>query len=191
MTAYVGGTLVWGTEPDDQPVTQTVEVQYADLDGNPSDRARSGPASCVQNTGTGDIDLTSLTLRYWFTKDSGKGEFQGFCDYAQLGCPSVRTGFEDVRPKRPMADTYLEVGFNDGTLDAGESTGPIQLRFNKTNFSVFDETNDYSHASNTAFAQDGHRDGVPRRHAGLGDRAVTTEASTSSPGTGCGGSPAP
>ena len=52
------------------------------------------------------------------------------------------------------ADHYLEVGFGSGagSLAAGASTGDIQNRFNKTDWSNFDETNDYSYGTNTSYA---------------------------------------
>lgn len=50
------------------------------------------------------------------------------------------------------ASHYLEVGFGSGTLAAGASTGEMQLRFNKTDWSNFDEADDYSRSTNTAYA---------------------------------------
>jgi hypothetical protein len=50
------------------------------------------------------------------------------------------------------ASVSLEVGFTGGTLAAGASTGDIQLRFAKADWSPLDETNDYSRGTNTAFA---------------------------------------
>lgn len=151
VTVYVGGQLVWGTEPEVAPVTTSMEVHYANLDGNDHDETIK-PGLRVENTGTTDIDLSRVTLRYWFTKDSGNGTFQGFCDYAEMGCSSVRTSFGPVSPARPRADSYLQVGFTGGTMEVGDGTGVMQLRFNKTDYSPFDETNDFSHGSNTAYA---------------------------------------
>jgi len=151
VTVYVGGQLVWGTEPEVAPIVVSLEVKYANLDGNDSDPAIK-PGLRIENTGTTDIDLSRVTLRYWFTKDSGNGTFQGFCDYAEIGCGQVRTSFGAVSPTRPGADSYLEVGFGGGKAEIGGSTGVLQLRFNKTDYSNFDETDDYSHGSNTAYA---------------------------------------
>jgi hypothetical protein len=52
------------------------------------------------------------------------------------------------------ADRYLEVSFTAaaGSLAAGASSGDIQTRFNKNDWSAFNETNDYSYGTNTAYA---------------------------------------
>jgi hypothetical protein len=151
VTVYVGGKLAWGTEPDVAPIVTSVEVKYANLDGNDHDQGIK-PGLRIENTGTTDIDLSHVTVRYWFTKDSGDGTFQGFCDYAEIGCGEVRTSFGAVSPGRPGADSYLQVSFGGGKAVIGGSTGVLQLRFNKTDYSNFDETDDYSHGSNTTYA---------------------------------------
>jgi hypothetical protein len=52
-----------------------------------------------------------------------------------------------------MADYYLEVGFTAGNLAPGASTGQIQNRFNKNDWSMYTQTNDYSYdASKSQFA---------------------------------------
>ncbi len=53
---------------------------------------------------------------------------------------------------RSGADAYLEVGFTSGSLAPGQSTGDIQSRFHKTDWSVFDETDDYSYGTGTGHA---------------------------------------
>lgn len=40
-------------------------------------------------------------------------------------------------------NAYLEVSFSGGSLGAGASTGEIQTRFSKPDFSSFNESNDY------------------------------------------------
>ena len=125
-------------------------MQYANLDPDPLNNAIK-PGLKVLNTGTVDLDPARLTLRYWFTAE-GTSPLLGFCDYAEAGCGKVTTTFGKVNPARPGADSYLEVGFAAGTLEAGASTGQMQLRVNKSDFSNFDERDDYSHGTNTTFA---------------------------------------
>ena len=143
VTVYVDGALVWGTEPRAVPPRESVQVQYANRDAAPTDPAISFQVD-VLDTGTTNIDLSRLTLRYWFTRDGGTAPLLGFCDYAQLGCGTVATSFGPVTPARPGADSYLEVGFTGGTLGLGSSTGPIQLRAHQADYAPFDERDDHS-----------------------------------------------
>ncbi|GGR20947.1 hypothetical protein GCM10015536_28190 [Streptomyces griseomycini] len=50
------------------------------------------------------------------------------------------------------ADAYLEVTFTGGSLAAGRDTGDIQLRMSKADWSNFDETDDHSRTTATAYA---------------------------------------
>ncbi|MDC0740719.1 hypothetical protein [Polyangium mundeleinium] len=63
--------------------------------------------------------------------------------------------FSAVSPARTGADTYAEVGFTAaaGSVPAGGQSGEIQLRFNKDNWSNYNEANDYScDPTKTSFA---------------------------------------
>ena len=51
------------------------------------------------------------------------------------------------------ADTYPEVGFTGGTLTPGASTGDIQLRFAKADWSPLNEADDHSYGTQTAYAE--------------------------------------
>jgi Cellulose binding domain len=150
VTVYVDGQLAWGTEPGPVARVESVQVQYSNLDSDPLDDAVK-PGLKVLNTGTVDIDLRRLSLRYWFTAE-GADQLTGFCDFAEPGCAKVTTGFGAVDPARPGADTYLEVGFTAGTVQAGGTTGQLQFRVHASDFSPFDERDDYSRGTNTSFA---------------------------------------
>nr|WP_258562687.1 cellulose binding domain-containing protein [Nocardioides sp. MAH-18] len=150
VTVYVGGQLVWGTEPPAATVTEDFEVQYENRAVVPTDNALV-PTVKLVDVGNVEIDLRRITIRYWFTKDTVDQELLGFCDYAQIGCEKVRLGFVPVSPARPKADTYLEVEFTGGTMPAEGTTGGINIRVHKANYSEFDETNDYSWGTNTTF----------------------------------------
>ena len=142
VTVYVGGDLVFGTEPDVAPVTTSVKVLYANLQPDTPTSPSIDPQLKVDNTGSASIDLRNLTVRYWFTKDQ-PAQLYTACYYAQIGCGTVTTRTVAVMPTRPKADTYLEVGFTGGTLAVGGTTGPMNLQVRKDNI-PFDETNDYS-----------------------------------------------
>jgi hypothetical protein len=107
----------------------------------------------IVNDGMSSVPVNSLSIRYWFTSDGGAQTEAFFCDYAMMGAANVMGSFG---AKAGMnADHYLEVTFSAaaGTLAPGAQTGEIQARFNKTDFSNFDQTNDYSFdATKASFA---------------------------------------
>lgn len=151
VTVYVGGELVWGAEPGVVPVDESFELQYSNRGSDPTDNAIT-PGLKLLSTGNTDVDLRRITIRYWFTKDATSQSLLGFCDYAQIGCGNVALRFGAVSPVRPGADSYLEVGFSGGTLEAGASTGEMHLRVHKADYSTFDERDDHSWATNSTFA---------------------------------------
>ncbi|SEB05567.1 endoglucanase Cel9A [Paenibacillus sp. 276b] len=139
--------------PSAPPVTTgTLEVQYRNGGSGASGNAVT-PQFNLKNTGTQAIDLSTVKLRYYFTKD-GAGDLTFWCDYAQIGTANIEGKFVTLTPTTGTADTYLEISFKSGTgsLAAGAETGVIQGRFSKNNWSNFDQSNDYSYdATKTAF----------------------------------------
>ncbi|MFD7867447.1 cellulose binding domain-containing protein [Streptomyces sp. NPDC059783] len=136
----------------------TLKAQYKNNDASPGDN-QIRPGLQLVNTGTTPVDLSTVTLRYWFSGESGPDSYGTACDYAVVGCGTVTHRVVRAGSAAPGADHYLEVGFTGGTLAPGASTGELQLRFNKADWSAFDETDDYSRGTNTAFA-DAARTGV-------------------------------
>jgi endoglucanase len=134
------------------PVTATtsaagtggIKAQYFAADTNAGDN-QSRPHFNLVNTGTAPVALSGITLRYWYTVD-GRQPQTFSCDWTALGCSNVTGQFVTVSPARAGADTYLELGFTAGmgSLAPGQSTGEIQARFNKTDWSNFAEADDYS-----------------------------------------------
>ncbi|MCM3174393.1 glycoside hydrolase family 9 protein [Paenibacillus sp. MER 99-2] len=132
--------------------TGTLEIQYRSTGSGASSNAVT-PQFNVKNTGTQAVDLSTVKLRYYFTKD-GSADLSFWCDYAQVGAANIEGRFVNVNPAKGTADTYLEIGFKSGagSLAPGAETGVIQARFSKTNWSNFDQSNDYSYdATKTAF----------------------------------------
>jgi endo-1,4-beta-xylanase len=72
-----------------------------------------------------------------------------WCVYAAIGCGRITHRVVLISQPRTNADAYLLVGFTSGSLAPGASIGDSQLRFNKTDWAMFDETNDYSWAPPT------------------------------------------
>jgi hypothetical protein len=83
-------------------------------------------------------------VRYWYTIDVEKPQ-QFAVDFAQVGNGNVTGQFVKLATPRPNADFYLQVGFTAaaGTLAARTST-EVQSRFSRTDFTFYNQTNDYS-----------------------------------------------
>ncbi|MGW7613652.1 glycoside hydrolase family 6 protein [Streptomyces sp. NPDC054766] len=131
--------------------TPGLKAQYKNNDSSTGDNGIR-PGLKLVNGGSGAVDLSKVTIRYWFTGESSSAGYQTFCDWAQLGCSTVKTSVSAVSPSRTGADHYLEVGFNSGSLAAGADSGDLQLRMAKSDWSNFDESNDYSRGANTSYA---------------------------------------
>jgi chitodextrinase len=105
----------------------------------------------VVNGGTAAVALSTVTIRYWYTADGTQSQTYT-CDYTARGCANLTSRILAVSPATSTADTALEIGFTAaaGTLAAGQSTGDIQGRINKSDWSNFNEANDYSYAGQTS-----------------------------------------
>lgn len=122
-----------------------LRVQYAAGDTNPTDNQVRAHLDLI-NDSTSTVNLVDVTLRYWFTLEPGTTTMQFNCDYAMMGCGVLTSSFGVTSGAN--ADHYLEIGFTGGTLGPGQSTGPIQARFHKTDYTTLDENNDYSFDAN-------------------------------------------
>ena len=103
------------------------------------------PQLALVNTGTSEVALSEITIRYWFTIDTDKPQTY-WCDFFYPSCGSISGRFVRMATARPGADTYLEISFSAaaGTLAAGATAGPIQSRFSKNDWSAYTQTGDYS-----------------------------------------------
>ncbi|MFC5201886.1 glycoside hydrolase family 6 protein [Streptomyces kaempferi] len=131
--------------------TPGLKAQYKNNDSSTGDNGVR-PGLKLVNGGSSTVDLSKVTIRYWFTGESSSAGYQTFCDWAQLGCSTVKTSVSAVSPSRTGADHYLEVGFTSGSLAAGADSGDLQLRMAKSDWSNFDESDDYSRGANSSYA---------------------------------------
>ncbi|WP_330461163.1 glycoside hydrolase family 6 protein [Streptomyces sp. NBC_00820] len=128
-----------------------LKAQYKNNDSSPTDN-QIKPGLQLVNSGSGAVDLTKVTVRYWFTGESASAGYQTWCDYAQIGCSAVRTSVTTLPSARTGADHTLDVTFASGSLGAGASTGDLQLRLAKSDWSGFSEADDYSRGTGTSYA---------------------------------------
>jgi hypothetical protein len=128
-------------------------VQYKNHDSAAGDN-QIKPGLQVVNTGTSALDLSKVTLRYYFTGEAGASTYGTWVDYAALGSSNITTKVVAMSSPKAGADHYLEIGFTTGagSLAAGKASGDIQTRLNKTDWSNFNEADDYSRGTNTAYA---------------------------------------
>jgi endoglucanase len=108
----------------------------------------------LTDTGSSSISLRDVTIRYWYTIDAPQ-EQEVACDYATIGCKNIRYKIVKMQPARPAADTYLEISFTGGELAAGSSI-EVKIRVYKSDWSNYNQSNDYSFvpgASNYSPAQ--------------------------------------
>ncbi|MFG2652476.1 cellulose binding domain-containing protein [Streptomyces sp. NPDC048436] len=150
-TSAASAPVTATTSPGGGGPTGAIKAQYKNNDSSPGDN-QIRPGLRLVNTGSTAVDLSKVTLRYWFSGESGAATYGTACDYAVIGCGAVTHRVVSAGSGKPGADHYLEVGFTDGSLAPGASTGEMQLRLNKSDWSNFNETDDYSRATNTAFA---------------------------------------
>jgi PKD repeat protein len=146
VTLYRNGVLIWGTEPA-EAISSDLALQYRVGESGDTSASNSDikPFLNLVNNGTTDIPLSELTVRYWYTIDTDQSQSYA-CDWAVLDCANITHQFVPLTNPRNGADHYLELGFTSsaGTLPGGGSSGDIQSRITKTDFSNYDETDDYS-----------------------------------------------
>ncbi|HEX6290788.1 MAG TPA: cellulose binding domain-containing protein [Herpetosiphonaceae bacterium] len=119
-------------------------MQYRTADTIAND-SQLKPWFKIVNTGVTTVPLSELKIRYWLTAESAKPQTY-YCDWAQIGCASVTGQVVKLTTARANADHYLEIGFT-GTprsLAPGANSGEIQGRVAKSDWTAYDETNDYS-----------------------------------------------
>ena len=123
-------------------VESDLSVNYRDAGNSPTDNSIN-PHFEILNNGLSAVDYADLSIRYWFTsEDSNALNF--WCDWAQLGTANVQGNFGQAEGMN-----YLEVSFSGaaGSLSGNSSSGNIQNRMAKTNWSNFNENDDYSYDS--------------------------------------------
>ncbi|MEI3802636.1 MULTISPECIES: cellulose binding domain-containing protein [unclassified Chitinophaga] len=153
FTLYRNGILVQGAEPEIIPDSLQVKVYFQ----NRNTVANTNTISHyirVNNTGNVPLAYKDLSFRYWFTKD-GNAALNSSIEYAAIGTGNVTRRFVAVNPAADSADTYFDLQTDSaaGILYPLANTGNIQYRISKSDWSKFNELNDYSYKPAGAFGE--------------------------------------
>ncbi|WP_199551682.1 cellulose binding domain-containing protein [Streptomyces sp. N35] len=134
--------------PDPDPGAGGLKVQYKTSDTSATDNAIRMSLQLV-NTGSSSRSLNGVEIRYWFSDPASS--YTTWCDWAQMGCSQLAHSVA-ANGSVPGADHYLKVTPTSGTLAAGASSGDIQLRLHRADWSPFNEADDYSHGTASSYA---------------------------------------
>ncbi len=128
------------------PTKGDLRVQYRTIDPSSGD-AQIRSQFRIVNTGTEAVAFSGLKLRYYYTVDGDKPQ-EFHCDYAVLGSGNLSGSFVKLAAPAALADSYVEISFapGAGNLAPGADTGEIQVRINKTDWTSYNEGNDYSYS---------------------------------------------
>jgi uncharacterized protein YjdB len=152
ITLYRNGKLWWGAEPDTAAAVLNLKVYSENKNTSASPTSLSTWLK-VENKGNVPVDYADLTFRYWFTAD-GTASLNYWVYFAKLGAGNISGQFT-ANQQKIHADTYFELKAapSPGKLYPLSSTGNIQYRIAKSDWSVFDETNDHSYKAAGTFAE--------------------------------------
>lgn len=169
IPVYKNGVLVYGQEPERGPTPsptpygmtpvptvtpKAITVNYKCIDANATAN-QLRPYFQLSNTSGAALNLANVKIRYYYTADGTQTQTFS-CDWAQIGSSNVTGTIVKMGTTTSTADYYLELGFSSGagSLAAGASTGEIQCRINKTDWTNYTLTNDYSYnPTMTAYGQ--------------------------------------
>lgn len=120
------------------------KLQYQVGDVSASPNQLTPHFNIVNNSGAA-VPLSEFKIRYWYTNEGNKAQTYA-CDYASMGCANTSGTFVKMSPSQTGADNYLEIGFTAaaGSLAAGAQSGGIQARINKSDWTNYTQTGDYS-----------------------------------------------
>ncbi|SDH88415.1 cellulose binding domain-containing protein [Mucilaginibacter gossypii] len=156
ITLYRNGQLIYGTEPAAVTATTAFTVSYQNQNQSTSGNTIS-TYLVLNNTGNVPVNYSDLSIRYWFSREGTAG-LNFSVSYAKLGNSKINNRFVTLSPPLTGADTYLELTIDPsaGSLYPLSNTGNIQYQVNKTDWSAFNEANDYSFAAKAAMALNSH-----------------------------------
>ncbi len=148
---YRDGQLVGGTEPAPVALLTKLSILAENQAYSPVSNTIRNYLN-VRNTGNTALAYQDLSLRYWFSPD-GPQAINYYVDYVALGGDNVR-----LTTGQAGTETYTELRLSPalGSLAPFSSTGIIQYRTAKADWSDFDQANDFSYQVKGALAENMH-----------------------------------
>lgn len=140
------------TTPTPEPKDYKLTLQMYNT-GNSGKTANTiHPMIRLLNTGNQMVKYSDITIRYYYTADDNKPQ-NFWCDWSDAGQNNITGAFHKLTEKYEGADTYLELGFKEGSgyLGIGASTD-LHIRFAKNDWTDYNLTNDYSLRAGESFA---------------------------------------
>lgn len=135
--------------PSNDTESGTVNVQVSGT----NDTVANALAKSFKVTALDECDLAELSIRYYYTKDGSEAQniwidnasIQYTCApwYIGLNSDVSITEHQMVNPIN-TADTYLEITFDESVALNEAATLQVSMRMAKTNWSSYDQSNDYS-----------------------------------------------
>jgi|GEM_PF-260389 len=155
ITLYRNGNLIWGIEPAPSDSIVKLKVLFANKNNNTNSNSISATLQ-INNEGNVPLSYEDLSLRYWFTPE-GNSALNYWIDYAKLGTNKLSGQFINAAGLGG-SDTYFELNANPelGLLYPLSTTGSIDFRIAKSNWTTFNETDDYSFKPKAALAENNH-----------------------------------
>ena len=114
---------------------KNIAVEYKHIDT--SDGNQLYPALRVKNLGSVAVALNSLKFQYRFTPD-GTASQTFTCDYSPFGCNNIAGTIANG------GLLQLVIANTSATVAPGQSSGEIQGRVAKSDWSIYNQSNDYS-----------------------------------------------
>ena len=138
------------------PAPANVTLQYQSADNNP-DSNSPHPQFDLINNGSSGLALSRVEIRYYYSFEGTNQTEQTACDYAGI-LPSGTNVTSNTHPAiisgnfGNSQDRYLSITFDSGagTVNANGSV-EVQSRFNKSDWSAYNQVNDYSYGDYTSF----------------------------------------
>ncbi|HEX6429144.1 MAG TPA: LamG-like jellyroll fold domain-containing protein, partial [Niastella sp.] len=133
-----------------------IKVSSKDGDAGKTGNAAIKPFLMINNEDSIGVNYNELTARYWFTAENYSG-INAWIDYAPLGS-TVKMKYVLLDTPRNGAFGYVEYSFTAaaGALLSGTGSGVIQSRFSNSDWSVLNETDDYSYTNSQSYIANTH-----------------------------------